>query len=428
LSQAPFSRPSLAFLFALVLYAYCRVHEPKYANAGDNRWYVPTAQALLADGTLELSRYAGPVFERSKALEIVQIGDGWFNFFPYGPSLVAAPFVAGLNLILPLDPADPLERDYQASVYVGAILAAASVVVTTLIARRLTGSSRWGLAVGLLFGFATCHLATNAAALWSHNVALLLTSLALLALLSEFRGRPIAMAALLVLAFACRPTAALFAVVPLTYELSRRRFRSALAFCVANALLLAVWILATRWLMGTWLHPYYFRNDGPGFALARFIEALGGNLVSPGRGLFVFMPIALVAALGWLVAASREVPQRALFVALGAWCALHWLLISTYWHWWGGYSYGPRLFADVYVAIALLCIPAAAWILARPKPSRLVWMSAAGACALASLCIAVKGGYGRGQAAWTSTPESGDAQPERLWGWSALQFLRTPAR
>ena len=69
-----------------------------------------------------------------------------------------------------------------------------------------------------------------------------------------------------------------------------------------------------------------------------------GLLVSPGKGLFVFTPIALIAVAG-LVRALRY-DDRVLAVTCGAAVLAHWLFVGRWAEWHGGESWGPRLMTD----------------------------------------------------------------------------------
>jgi hypothetical protein len=79
--------------------------------------------------------------------------------------------------------------------------------------------------------------------------------------------------------------------------------------------------------------------------------ALGGLLVSPGRGLLWYAPVALVAFFG--VWRSRDRLERTIAVALAAQIAL----ACVFFKWFGGYAYGPRLLAEgVWLSIWLAAV------------------------------------------------------------------------
>ncbi|MEZ4643891.1 MAG: hypothetical protein R3E31_14360 [Chloroflexota bacterium] len=71
-----------------------------------------------------------------------------------------------------------------------------------------------------------------------------------------------------------------------------------------------------------------------------------GITFSPGRGLSTFTPTLLWVLAGavWqaVICASRP-----LALLLLAWMSLHALMITRFWNWWGGFSFGPRLLTEL---------------------------------------------------------------------------------
>ena len=82
---------------------------------------------------------------------------------------------------------------------------------------------------------------------------------------------------------------------------------------------------------------------------------LAGILVSPGRGLLVYSPIAIGSLIGMALVWRRHGDLLLRYVGPGVLCTL--LLYSKWGNWWGGSSYGPRLLADLGPALALLLYP-----------------------------------------------------------------------
>ena len=98
------------------------------------------------------------------------------------------------------------------------------------------------------------------------------------------------------------------------------------------------------------LGPY--QAAGGTLSLARIPLGLAGSLVSPGRGLFVYFPAALVA-FGILLRHPALLAER-LVLALVLGIVATALLNASYVTWWAGFSYGPRYFAECQPAILLL--------------------------------------------------------------------------
>jgi len=165
------------------------------------------------------------------------------------------------------------------------------------------------------------------------------------------------------------------------------------------------------------LPDYYLpkRLAGGHFATAAY-----GNLFSPARGLFVYSPFLLLPLMvvrhTW-----RVVLQEKGLLVLLAWPVLHWISISKFPHWWGGWSYGPRLMSDVLPAFYVLIVFLFTVRLARP---RLIGVTLTVLCGLAFFINTVQGLYNPYTARWNSTPNV-CATSHRLFDWSDPQFLQT---
>lgn len=104
-----------------------------------------------------------------------------------------------------------------------------------------------------------------------------------------------------------------------------------------------------------------------------FLEGLAGQMVSPGRGLLLHVPAAVLAfaGLGRLWQCSRSVAV----LSVGSLVSL-WFLYAPWFAWDGGWTYGPRLLSP---ATALLALPA---ILAL-RGDRRAWFRAVAVVVLA---------------------------------------------
>jgi hypothetical protein len=192
--------------------------------------------------------------------------------------------------------------------------------------------------------------------------------------------------------------------------------------------------IAYSWVSFGEILPGYYR-DRSFRGSGQFLVALAGNLLSPSRGLFVFVPILLFVTF-MVIRYWRELPYRTLAVlAIGVSCA-HMLILTGDAKWWGGWSYGPRLSTDLipwFVLLAILSLRAFRDDVIRAnvaeesgKASFRVRDRAvvAGACLLLALGIAInaRGAWSWETTKWNASP-SIDSHPERVWDWRAPQFL-----
>jgi len=170
--------------------------------------------------------------------------------------------------------------------------------------------------------------------------------------------------------------------------------------------------------LGTFGHilpPYYLGVSGVNEDV---LEAIAGNLVSPGRGLFVYSPILIAAAAG-LVGELRRGSKLAWLLA--AILLLHLAAISrASLLWWAGASYGPRYMSDVLPFLVIFLAPALAWV---ERPGRRPWRAAVAVAALVSCAIHARGGWSEAVHRWNDGPPPVDQASYRVWDWSPPQFL-----
>jgi hypothetical protein len=135
---------------------------------------------------------------------------------------------------------------------------------------------------------------------------------------------------------------------------------------------------------------------------------LAGLLISPSRGLFVFSPFFLFAAVGVAVAlrpgARAAVPtlMRYLLVAI----LLDLLIYSRWTMWWGGHSFGYRLLTELVPLLVILL--AVGWPrIARNRAAVALF----GLCLIFSFYVHFLGAI----VAPSGFNDDIDLQPERLW-------------
>ncbi|WP_141332683.1 hypothetical protein [Myxococcus sp. AB025B] len=437
------SRPWATYALLLLGFFSVLAAFPVYTPF-DSKLTLPTTLSLLREGNIALDEYA-PTFQ------VHQNGlferDGHYcNYFPLGPSLVAVPMVALVDgfvrLVTPVGGLHPslgrslahwrhlhdttglvdLNAWNEPQRYFASAVTALAGVAMFVLGMSLKLSRRRALLLSAVFVFCTPLLSTASRALWQHGPSLLFLTLSLVCLVRA-RDNPavVGWAGLpLALAYVMRPTNGLSVLllslyVVWTYPRQAWRF-------FASALLVAIpWVAVNQVHYGSVLAPYY-EPQRLEWSSSRVAEALAGNLVSPGRGLFVFTPVLLLSAWGlWLDVRARTFTR--LHAVLLAVVALHWFSISTFPHWWGGHSYGPRFFTDMVPYLVFFLVPVVRSLQWKGPEARRGLTATFAVLATLNLLIHIHGASSRAVYRWNSLPLDVDEHPERLWDWADPQFL-----
>ncbi len=316
---------------------------------GDEPHYALMARSLAVDRDLDLgadyarvragSRAAGARFAGRELAPHVAARAGRAVFtHALGLPLLAAPGIAVLALLAPEAAPDLLLGGGTLAVTFFALLAGIALL------GRLLGDARGGAAIALAAYFGT--------PLWFYSRTFFtdpyLWAFPVLACWCFARRRAGGAGLLLGLAFACKETALLPALVIVAVALKLLGWRRTWPALLASGAVVALWLARGAWLFGDPLataQPFTV-GGWPGLVAA---------LIDRRHGLLPFAPLLLCALF------PVSIPGGARTVARGAWAsALATLALTGAWiDWGGGTCYGPRLLLP---AVAALAVPLAlAW-------------------------------------------------------------------
>lgn len=422
-------------VFSAVFVAY--VASPKLTPY-DSRWAIPSAVSFVEDGDFVLDEYRELLARNTDGS--VRLVDGHFRArHPIGAVLIAVPAVwvaqPAFRLVVRSFPElgeyirrqapYPVESVDLVAIYpfvelavASLVMALASTVLYSIAARRL--GERDALLVAFVFAFCTSAWSTASRGLWQHGPSMLMLAIALKLLLASERRPALLLWLGITLGFSyvVRPTNSIAIVWTALFVLARQR-TEAWRF-VAGGLLIGVPFVAWNLnVYGALLPPYYVPSRLTGHAWS---EGLLGNLLSPGRGLFVFSPVLLFSILGfhW----KRRVAPEASDLLLAAIVISHWAVISSNHNWWAGHCFGPRLFADMIPYLVYFQIFAIERLRASTGWSKTLLATVFGAALVVSFAIHLRGASSRAVYLWNSTPSDINRAPERAWDWRDPQFLR----
>lgn len=412
------------------------------AVVSDSLRVVPVAQSMVHRRTISLDHYGTrlPV----PGYGINEVDGHVYPLFPWAVSLFLVPVVAaydaahgvgwgpGVDAVIVAPDNDSWAFEVVAMSMVVALTTVLMYeVALAVLAMSVSGQRlrrRLALLAAGVFSFGTAAWSVASRSAWQHAPSMLFLTLAvLLAVRSRTDDRSVRwLGAALAAAYVMRPTNLIpFAAFSLWVLFCHRR--RLLAYTVGAAAVLVPFAVVNVRAWGSLLPPYYSGDRLGGNR--DLLEALAGNLVSPARGLFLFSPVLALAVVGaWRTWSRRGFD--ALSATLVACVLIHWVAISTFPHWWGGDSYGPRLFSDMVPFLVVLALPALAGLIsARPwGRRRLVAVGACSLLALWSVFVNFQGAWLRSSWCWNNVPDQVDQNPARLWDWGDPQFLRGARR
>ena len=416
----------LLFTLTYLSFSFSRI-----GVSSDSKWSIYTAASIIHEGNINLNEFKTELNNKS-FYGVTKFKGNSYPFFPVGPSILAVPFVFVFenypNLALKLMPGfrkkeikrieagkiNPIDYRVSLEKHIASFILAITTVILFLVISRLS-SIQNSLIISVIYAFGTSVWSTASRGLWQHGPSLLMLSLAAYLYLCFKKSNLtiFTLGSLLAFAYIMRPTNSLsiigFAVLLFFTD---RRFL--ISYLPGLFFPLGLFALINLNIYESFLPPY--------FAPARvgstenLFNAFFANIISPNRGLFVFSPILILSLFGFYIG-IKDSACRSFYICIGIIILLHLLVISTFPHWWGGYSYGPRFSTDMLFYLALLLLPFCRSNLKFKIPLILILL-------IPSLAIHYRGANHATVHRWNSSPKSVDKKPGRIWDWTDIQFLR----
>jgi len=280
----------------------------------------------------------------------------------------------------------------------------------------------WSVALALGGVLSTQIWSTASRVLWSHTWQVFLFGVVTYLLLSEeerdARGHLVVLATLMSWAYFVRPTSSIPIAAISVYMLIFRP-KEFVAYALTGAIWSVGFITYSWTTFGTVLPGYYMFH----LSSQHLAEAFAGDLVSPSRGLFVYVPSTLFV-LALVAYYWRTLPQRRLAVVSLRIIPVHLFVVSMDTNWWGGHCYGSRLCTDIVPWFFLLAVLAMRCLVDEDRPRLKQFAVVLG------LVTLVAGAFTNGRGAisqvannWVNVPVNVDQDPRRVWDWSDPHFL-----
>lgn len=427
------------FAFALIVFLASPVR-----HAMDSTYSMLLSQSILHHRSFTLDGYSLPRHEPKQRRGRVTVGDVYqleyvdghiYYIYPPGSSVLSLPFVALLNAAgisaANADGTYNLRGEFMIQCGLAALLMALLTLVFYFTGRTLLPPG-WSALLALSAAFGTQIWSTASRGLWSDTWGIFLLGLVTFMLAAREAGlypvRPILLATLLAWTYFVKPTYSVSIVAVTAYVLLYQR-QLFLAYATVGAAWLAAFVAYSWYHFRQPLPNYYFFHQY--FELDTLATALPGNLVSPSRGLLVFVP-ALLFVVYLLVRYRADVEMPRLAILSLAVAALHLFAISLLRPWHGGHSYGPRLSTGIVPWLflaALLSVRAwrrrhaAGRQAERPKLRGRLETALGSALLVISIMMNGLGATSSAVLRWNTSPVNVDQHPDRVWDWRDPQFL-----
>jgi hypothetical protein len=433
---------ALIFLATFAVFRLSPIHK-----VFDSRYAMLFSQQLLWKHSFSLdsrtfpelqSRKAGQLHQRGIDLtyHLVQAGERFYAFFPPGTAILSMPYVALANAmgISAIDQNGIYDEDGETRIQAGlAALLMAGLSVIIFFTSRLILSFRWSLLMTAATAFGSQIWSTASRAMWVQTWGVFILGFVIWLILrtetKQARLHPVLLATCLSWLYFVRPTfiSSIAAIALYVVIYHREHF---LPFVMTGCTWLAAFIGYSEYHFGQLL-PLYYQADRLRFAIS-FWEAFPGNLISPSRGLFIYVPV--LAFVAYLSVRYRRSWRPRLVVLAVAVVLVHLVLISVFVPWTGGHCYGPRLSTDLVPWFALLGMLAVQkrlqWRDKNPAQDSVFRVRTEWSFAVLLLACSVTlngiGAISLDAWRWNVLPTNIDQNSSRVWDWRHPQFLGVP--
>jgi len=278
-----------------------------------------------------------------------------YYFYPIGTSILSIPVVALANS-LGVDFIDK-KSDAIWQCIISSACVCIIFLLLTLIASKFI-SYYYSLLASFIFCLSTSIISTVALALWSFNYEMIFILLCFLHIvnhkddLKNIKGYKIGM--YIFVAWLCRPSV-LIVIGILAVCLFFINKKQLLYFILTLFIMyipLGIYSFTHFNLsVPAYYHPLFWTHMPP--SEQPFGERLVAILFSPARGLLLFTPVLILSFAGII---KKDIRKNPLYIISFIWVFIHAIMLARQANWWGGWSYGPRLFTDALIPLFIMLI------------------------------------------------------------------------
>ncbi len=426
----------ILFITVLLTFLFSPVHQ-----FADSKYSMLLSQSLLQYQSFTLDNYSIPRLPKKQQSGFISNGDIYqlelvnghiYYLFPPGSSMLSVPYVALMNIVGISAASQEASHSREGEAKIEASLAAllmAGLSSVIFFTGRLLLPFWWSLLVAYGSALGTQIWSTASRALWSDTWGIFILGLVVWMLVGveckRYQVRPMLLATFLSWLYFVRPTYCI-PIIAITIYIFLYHRSAFIKYALTGAAWLAAFIGFSEYHYGQMLPNYYQANR---LSFDTFWLALAGNLISPSRGLLVFVPILFFVAY-LLIRYRSEISHPRLIVMSLSIVVVHLIVVSGFAPWYGGHCYGPRYSTGIVPLFSLLGILSVKSRLERHNKAvddslslwRTEWTFGA-ILLLCSVSLNALGATTYRTALWNIRPVNVDDAPERVWDWKNPQFL-----
>lgn len=394
-------------------------------SQSDPRFTLLTAQSIVQNKTIRLDKYITPDLTEdghySKA-SLISINNHHYDYFPIGSAIMMVP-VTAVTLFTGRD-MTIWSNNYSLQMQTTMIILALTSILLYLFFRtKLNKLTSLLLALSLTYG--TSLSSTCGTGLWNFCFEIVFILISMILLFEYYQKHSFppfiatAIGVLLFMAYLCRPSALIIFCGTMLLFLIQKKIKASSFLLLGFIIPLLGFIIFSYSEYKTLLPPYYSANRVHlSFSTLKTIPKV---LLSPSRGLFIYSPQLLATALFSLFVLKRKFLITSF--ALG-WITIITAATASFWKWWGGWSFGPRLLTDTIPAFAILTLIIASTLTAGSKRKK-AFIIAVTALSFPAIFINIfQGQYNINTSFWNSDMDIDNA-PKQAESWKDTQFLYT---
>ncbi len=418
-----------AALFVLVFAAF---YWSPAQQIWDSKYSMLLSQTILQRHSVDLKFAQLGGFSSPGTVDLYQtvaVNGRLLYYMPWGGSLLALPAVAALNAsgISAIDADGRYDAQGEAAIQriMAPLLMAATIWLIFRIALLAGLPVSWALVIAVGTAFGTQVWSTTSRALWSLTWLVTLLTLVIWILMrceaGKSRFRPILTATLLSWMYFVRPTGST-AIIAISFYVLVAYPAALPAYVITGLVWLGAFVGCSFYFFGAPLPPYYRMTWW--FSVSEARHRLLGLLLSPSRGLLVYVPVVMFV-LYLAIRYWKDLKHKRLAIVALAAIGANLTLVSMLMLWWGGWSYGPRELTDTIPFFVLLAILGCRAFLDDSSIGlhRASATIAAGLTLLAlSVVMNAPGALSGAANAWNAWAHL-EEHHDRLWDWSHAQFL-----